>query len=162
MYYKSGDFDLSVGREEIIILIHYASLIDALLAEKLYYACETEYIYLSDHKLPVDEITYEDSHQPYWDILSLRLIQDFIVKQLIPALEAEPVNDIIEILGGWEKLKKDIGQNGFHKNRLGLISPQEEIFDELFNYIYYCTALADMISNALAVNHPYNIDYSDS
>jgi hypothetical protein len=42
-----------------------------------------------------------------------------------------------------------------------LVSPEDKIFTELYNYIYFLQSFRDALNNALTLQQPYNINSSD-
>lgn len=159
--YSSGSVDFYIGRQELFILIHYSEQLDADMAEKLYFAAETEYIYRVEKNMPLNGLEYGSSHQPHWDINAFSEVISFIDLRLIPSLEAEVINDIVQILGGWNTLEENINKGAGYKDRFGLVLPENNTAIETYNYIYYANSYKDLIYRALEANKPYYIDYSD-
>jgi hypothetical protein len=156
--YESGVNNLSICREELFIIVHYASLQNNTQAKKLYYAGETEYIYRSENQLPLNGLSFYESHQTYWNISDLQEVVSFLNDTLIPNLEISSNKNLIDILGGWQSLIDNIDTGSGYKHRFGILS-QGNSYENVSEYIYILKTLKDIIVSSIIMGVPYYINY---
>lgn len=153
--FPNGNEDLHLEFEfsTYVLMMYYAAQLDYNNALKLFHATITEWNYRVEYELNEEGINSDNvtAHFVPSEIADSIL---FINNQLIPALIAEPLENIVDKYGGEVNFEATYNDNNTFLLFLGIYD--EEYYGDKYEIIAFLKVIRNIFQESLNTNTPYH------
>ncbi len=159
--YLIGNLDTYFRQDEMNVLFFYAKDINLNLTKKMKYLLDKKISYMIHHNISTSGLDSNDKMHSYFNLSDIQSVIQFILTQLIPAMQNENTDMDVKYGGDISHLINQI--NNYNSNDSGFILyiNFDYIPVEMSYYIEMANEMKDLLQKCLDLNTPILVSYND-
>lgn len=159
--YLIGNLDTYFRQDEINVLLFYAKDINLNLTKKLNYLLDKKVSYMIQHNISTSGLDSNDKMHSYFNLSDMQLFIQFVLTQLIPAMQNE--NTDMDVKYGGSISNLIIQVNNYNSNDSGftLNINYDYVPVEMTYYIDMVIEIKDLLQKSIDLNTPILVSYTD-